>query len=199
MAVKVRVATPEDASAILAIYAPYCTSTHVSFEIVAPTEPQMRERIERVTPHFPWLIGEIEGQVAGYVYASQHRERAAYRWAADVAVYIAEGHQRRGLGRALYSSLFAILREQGYFQAYAGITLPNEGSQALHEAVGFQPIAVFPHVGYKLGRWLDVGWWRLQLQPEIDTPADPLRFSTIRGGAGVAAALIEATRNARSA
>jgi phosphinothricin acetyltransferase len=199
MTVEIRVARPEDSEAILAIYAPHCTSSHVSFEIVPPTEQQMRDRIERITGQFPWLVGQIDGNVAGYVYASQHRERAAYRWAADVAVYIAEANQRRGLGRALYSSLIAILREQGYFQAYAGITLPNSGSEGLHQSVGFQPVGVFPHVGYKLGRWLDVGWWWLQLQPEIDAPPDPLPFSAIRGGTAVEAALAEGVRNVRPA
>jgi phosphinothricin acetyltransferase len=189
MTARIRVATPDDARDILAIYVPYCISSHVSFEVVAPSQHQMRERIERITPRFPWLVGEIDGTVSGYVYASQHRERAAYRWAVDVAVYIAAASHRRGLGRALYTSLFAILREQGFFQAYAGITLPNPGSEGLHRAVGFQPVAVFPHVGYKLGRWLDVGWWRLQLMPEIDDPAEPVPFSQIRGCPAVASAM----------
>jgi phosphinothricin acetyltransferase len=193
MTASIRVATPDDAQDILAIYAPYCISSHVSFELVAPSEQQMRDRIERTTAIYPWLVGEIDGKVGGYVYASQHRERAAYRWAVDVAVYIAAEHHRRGLGRALYTSLFAILREQGYYQAYAGITLPNAGSNGLHEAVGFRKIAVFPHVGYKLGRWLDVGWWRLQLMAETAEPAEPRPFSEIRSGSAVVAALTEGT------
>jgi len=197
MTVEFRVATPDDAQAILAIYAPYCSSTHVSFETVAPSEQQMRERIARITSQYPWLIGEVDGQVAGYVYATQHRERAAYRWSVDVAVYIAESHHRRSLGRALYTSLFALLREQGLFQAYAGITLPNAASVGLHESVGFQPVAVFPKVGYKLDRWLDVGWWRLQLTPEIENPRDPRIFSTIRNSPTLAAALAEGARVVR--
>jgi L-amino acid N-acyltransferase YncA len=197
MTVEFRVATPDDAQAVLAIYAPYCSSTHVSFETAPPSEAQMRERIERVTSHYPWLIGEIDGQVGGYVYATQHRERAAYRWSVDVAVYIAESHHRRSLGRALYTSLFALLREQGLFQAYAGITLPNAASVGLHESVGFQPVAVFPKVGYKLDRWLDVGWWRLQLTPEIENPRDPRIFSTIRNSPTLAAALAEGARVVR--
>jgi phosphinothricin acetyltransferase len=198
MTVQIRVATPDDADALRAIYAPYCTSSYVSFELVAPSEQQMRERIDRIAHQFPWLVGEIDGKVAGYVYASQHRERAAYRWAVDVAVYIAATNHRRGLGRALYTSLFAILRQQGYFQAYAGITLPNAGSVGLHEALGFRPVAVFPHVGFKLGRWLDVGWWRLQLLPEVDQPADPVSFGSIRGESAVTAALAEGMRSFES-
>ena len=154
----------------------------------------MRERIERISDQFPWLLAEIDGDVAGYVYASQHRERAAYRWAVDVAVYIAEDRHRQGLGRALYTTLFRILREQGYVQAYAGITLPNAGSVGLHEAVGFRHFAVFPQVGYKMGRWLDVGWWRLQLAPAVENPVDPQPFSAIRGGSTFAAALADGTQ-----
>jgi phosphinothricin acetyltransferase len=153
-----------------------------------------RRDAERRRRHSGYLRAALHS-VAGYVYASQHRERAAYRWAADAAVYIADAHQRRGLGRALYTSLFAVLREHGYFQAYAGLTLPNPGSVGLHEAVGFQPVAVFPHVGYKLGRWLDVGWWRLQLRPEIKEPADPTPFSKIRADSSIAAVLAAGTPN----
>jgi L-amino acid N-acyltransferase YncA len=197
MTVEFRVATPDDAKAVLAIYAPYCSSTYVSFETAPPNEPQMRERIERILSHYPWLIGEVNGQVGGYVYATQHRERAAYRWSVDVAVYVAERHHRRSLGRALYSSLFAILCEQGFFQAYASITLPNAASVGLHESVGFEPVGVFPKVGYKLDRWLDVGWWRLQLTREIDNPPDPRPFSTIRNSPTLAAALVEGARVVR--
>jgi phosphinothricin acetyltransferase len=189
MTARIRVATADDAPSILDIYAPYCTSTVVSFEIVAPTESQMRERISRVTAHYPWLIAEIDDRVAGYVYASQHRERAGYRWAVDAAVYIAQSHHRRNVGRALYSTLFSLLREQGIFQAYAGITLPNVASVGLHEAVGFENIAVFRNVGYKLGRWLDVGWWRMQLKPPVENPPEPKRFSEIRSTPAFAAAL----------
>jgi phosphinothricin acetyltransferase len=191
MNVVFRVAQPEDAAAILSIYAPFCESTYVSFEVVAPSEQQMRDRVARVLPHHPWLIGELDGEAAGYVYASQHRERAAYRWAVDVAVYVAQNYRRRGVGRALYHSLLAILRRQGYFKAIAGITLPNAASVGLHEALGFRPVAVFPGVGFKLDRWLDVGWWQLELQPEAPNPPEPRRFQELRDDPAVAAALEE--------
>jgi len=194
MAAQIRFAGPDDAAGILAIYAPYCDSTCVSFEIVAPTVEQMQQRIHHVTVGYPWLIGEIDGKIAGYVYASRHRERAAYRWSVDVAVYIAAQQLRRGLGRILYSALFSILREQGYFKAFAGISLPNTASVGLHERMGFRQAAVFPGVGFKFGRWLDVGWWQLDLQPERPDPADPLPISSIRDSPAVATALAEAQR-----
>jgi phosphinothricin acetyltransferase len=192
--IELRLARPEDAAGILGIYAPYCESSTVSFEIVSPTIDQMRERIVRITARFPWLICEIDGEAAGYVYASQHRERAAYRWAVDVAVYVATTHQRRGLGRGLYTALFSMLRQMNYFKAFAGITLPNDGSVGLHETVGFRQIAVYEGVGYKAGRWLDVGWWELALQPEIGNPPEPLPFRQICSGAAVSAALADARR-----
>ncbi len=197
MAVELRIATSADAKGVLAIYAPYCDSTQVSFEIVAPSEQEMRNRIERILGKYPWLVGEIGGEVAGYVYASQHRERAGYRWSVDVAVYVAPEHQRSGLGRALYAALFAILREQGFFKAFAGITLPNASSVGLHEAVGFRQAGVFSRVGYKLGAWLDVGWWQLDLQPEFANPPEPVDFRIIRDGDAVKTALAEGSKLAR--
>jgi phosphinothricin acetyltransferase len=190
MANTIRIADRADGAAIAAIYGPYCDSSPISFDVAAPTADQMSERIERIGERYPWLVCELGGQVAGYVYASQHRERAAYRWTVEVAVYIDSRRHRRGIGRTLYTSLFAILRKQNYFKAYAGITLPNPASIGLHEAVGFTPVGRYPGVGYKLGRWLDVGWWQLALRPEIADPPEPLPFSAIRDGDAVRRALL---------
>jgi phosphinothricin acetyltransferase len=179
MSIKIRFARPEDAAEIVAVYGPYCDGSVISFELAAPTVEQMRERIDRISQQFPWLVCEIDGQVAGYVYACPHRERAAYRWAVDVAVYIAPQHHRRGIGQALYSVLFQVLRAQGYFKAYAGITLPNAGSVGLHEAVGFRPLATYRGVGNKFGKWLDVGWWELDLRPQSESPEEPVALSSL--------------------
>lgn len=194
MAITIRYARPADAFEILTIYGPYCDSTTVSFEVAAPTAEQMSQRIERITLQFPWLVAEIDGEVAGYVYASQHRERAAYRWMVDVAVYVAPHHRQRNVGTALYTALFDLLRAQNYFKAFAGITLPNAASVRLHESVGFQPIAVYKGVGFKLGKWLDVGWWQLDLQPEVESPAEPIAFCEIHQNASSMQALSAAVR-----
>jgi L-amino acid N-acyltransferase YncA len=194
MAAHIRFAEPTDAAGILAIYGPYCESTCVSFEVVAPTIEQIQERISRITADHPWLVGEIDGQIAGYVYASRHHERAAYRWSVDVAVYVAPGQQRRGVGRILYETLFSILLEQGHFKAFAGITLPNPASVGLHESLGFRPAAIYRGVGYKFGRWLDVGWWQRDLQSERDNPTEPQPFRSMRGSPAVAALLTEGQR-----
>ena len=173
MSAVIRLAVPEDATAVAAIYAPFCTDTPVSFEMVAPTAEEMAQRIRRITERLPWLVLEHNEQIAGYVYASQHRERAAYQWAVDVTAYVAPGSQRKGVGRALYTALFHILAQQGYFNAYAGVTLPNPASVGLHEAMGFEPVGVYRGVGYKMEAWHDVAWYALSLQPPRADPDPP--------------------------
>ena len=170
----IRAATEADAKSVQTIYAPFCKADNtVSFEVTIPTLTEIQERVQRISSQYPWLVCEAGGAVLGYAYACAHRERAAYRWAVDAAVYIAEGKRRSGIGRALYTSLFKILVLQGYFKVYAGITLPNPGSVGLHEAVGFTPVGVYRKVGYKAGAWRDVGWWALSLQPERGEPEEP--------------------------
>jgi phosphinothricin acetyltransferase len=189
MSAFIRIAAPVDSAHIAAIYGPYCDSSPISFDIVAPTTAQMADRIERILPEYPWLVSEVDGQIAGYVYASRHRERPAYRWDVEVAVYIAPPFQRRGIGRALYTALFEVLREQNLVKAYAGITLPNPGSVGLHEGLGFTQVGVYRGAGYKLGRWLDVGWWELALRPEIPNPPEPRLFGALRESPAVMAAM----------
>lgn len=170
----IRPADPErDAAACAAIYAPYVLHTPATFEDVPPDAGEMAERIRRVQATHPWLVAEEDGRVAGYAYASRHRERAAYRWACDVAVYVDAAHQRRGLGRRLYEALFERLRAQGFHVAVAGITLPNDASVGLHEAFGFELVGVYPAIGWKAGAWRDVGWWQLRLLPAGGPPSEP--------------------------
>src|SRR3954471_1246955 len=195
MEVEIRIANDSDVEGILDVYAPYCEATTVSFEIAAPTRQQMRERVSGIIKDFPWIVAEVDRRVAGYLSASRHRERAAYRWAVDVAVYIAANQQRRGIGQTLYSTLFSILREQGYFHAFAGITLTNPASVGLHERLGFRRCATFHEVGFKLGQWLDVGWWQLELQPRTLEPAEPRAFAAFRDSPSATSALATGTRD----
>jgi phosphinothricin acetyltransferase len=194
MTVDIRFAQPGDAAQILAIYAPYCDSSVVSFETASPSREQMTERIVRISADYPWLVAEIDGRIAGYVYATRFRERAGYRWTTEVAVYVGAGDQRRGLGRALYTALFSILRSQNYHKAVAGITVPNLASVALHESVGFRPVGNFEGVGHKSGKWLSVGWWLKELQPEISNPPEPLSLGKMGIGPAIDAALSEARK-----
>ena len=172
-----RVATPDDAEAITTIYGPIVTDTPISFELEAPSVVEMRSRINGTLQWLPWLVSLDEsGLINGYVYASKHRERAAYRWCVDTAAYVRKDSRGRGVGRRLYQALFNELIALGYFQAFAGITLPNPASVGLHEAVGFRPLGVYRNVGYKLGGWHDVGWWQRPLQQGVDEPPLPRPF-----------------------
>jgi L-amino acid N-acyltransferase YncA len=165
-----------DAAACAAIYAPYVRDSPVSFEEERPGVMEMARRIERTSRTHPWLVYEREGDVAGYAYATPHRDRAAYRWATDVSVYVHPEQRRAGIGRALYLELFELLRAQRLRIAVAGITLPNEASVALHESLGFVPVGVYRDIGWKAGGWRDVGWWQLDLQPQASggPPSEPL-------------------------
>jgi phosphinothricin acetyltransferase len=179
MSAAIRLATTHDAEQIQAIYAPIVRETAISFELVPPTVDEMRQRIAKTLEHLPWVVCAQGGEVLGYAYASAHRSRAAYQWAVDVSVYIHAAARRSGVGRALYTSLFTLLALQGFFNAYAGITLPNPGSVGLHEATGFRPVGVYRAVGYKLGAWHDVGWWQRTLQEHTLSPAPPTALQHI--------------------
>jgi len=170
----IRPAKAQDAAGCLAIYALLVRETPISFETEVPSETEFAQRIGDSAPGYPWLVCVEGDTVIGYAYARRHRERRAYQWSVEVSVYVAEGRRRDGLGRALYSQLLDILRRQGYYNAYAGIALPNATSVAFHESMGFVPVGVYQKVGFKLGRWHDVGWWALRLQDETDPPGDPL-------------------------
>ena len=162
----IRHADPDrDASAIAAIYAPSVTEGVASLEERAPEPAEMADRIRITSRTHPWLVAEIDGEVAGYAYGFRHHERAAYRWTADVTVYISAAHQRRGIGRALYGALFGLLERQGIHEVCAGVTLPNDASVGLHESMGFEPVGVYRDVAFKFGRWYSVGWWQLSLRP----------------------------------
>jgi L-amino acid N-acyltransferase YncA len=169
----IRMATLADAPAIAAIYRPYVVDSIVSFELEAPTQAVMSGRMSKVLAKLPWLVCELDGAVAGYAYASPHHERAAYQWSVDVSVYLRPGMQRRGLGRALYTQLFERLVQQGYYTAFAGISLPNAASVGLHECFGFEPVGIYKNTGYKFGAWQDVGWWQKPLRNYSVPPEAP--------------------------
>ncbi len=174
----IRMATPQDAPQVQAIYAPIVRDTAISFETEPPTVDAIGARIAQTLQQYPWLVGlDDAGRIAGYVYASRYAERAAYRWSVGVTAYVRDDQRGRGVGKALYSELLSRLKDLGYCQAYAGITLPNAASVALHEAVGFTRVGVFSNAGHKLGRWHDVGYWQCALQ-RPDEPAEPQAMST---------------------
>jgi L-amino acid N-acyltransferase YncA len=135
----------------------------------------------------PWLACVAGDAVVGYAYASAHRARAAYQWAADVSAYVHPDWRGRRIGQALYTALLSILRLQGHYIAYAGIALPNPASVRLHESCGFVPLGIYRQVGFKLGAWHDVGWWQCELLPRAADPAPPTPLPALAGSAELAA------------
>ncbi len=176
--VMIREASGADADAIRGIYAPIVEGTCTSFDLLPPSVEEMAGRIETTMLRYPWLVCEEDG-VVGYAYGTRFRGRAAYDWVCEVSVYVSSETRGRGIGCGLYTSLLGCLDVLGYHMAYAGITLPNNASVALHESMGFDAVGVFSHAGFKHGRWCDVGWWERVLRKNADTNRSPLRPSEV--------------------
>lgn len=180
MPTEIRLATIDDAAEIQAIYEPIVLETAVSFELVPPTVEEFQERITRTLEKTPWLMCEIDGAVAGCAYAGQHRAREAYQGSVEVTVCLNPLYHRRGVGKAIYTALFACLRLQGNRSAYRGIVLPNEASIALHDSLGLTLIEVYKSAGFKLGEWRDVGWWQPETQPSNNNPIASIALPEIK-------------------
>jgi len=172
----VRDATAADAGACAAIYAPYVADTAITFETVPPSAAEFEQRIARAQATHAWLVLDDPRTTAvvGYAYGRPFKERAAYRWSCEVSVYLQPDHHRRGGGRALYEALLARLAGRGYRTAVAGMTWPNESSAALHQALGFEPVGTYRHIGWKLGAWHDVTWYQRELTAMSGEPAEPV-------------------------
>lgn len=165
-----------DAAACRAIYAHFVEHTAVSFETEAPSETEMAGRIAAALATHEWLVAEdADAHLLGYAYAGPHRARAAYRFLAEVSVYVAPGHARAGLGRTLYEPLLERLRQRGFRSAVAGMTLPNDASHGLHAALGFRDVGTFRRAGWKHGSWHDTGWMQLDLVTDPDATPTELR------------------------
>ena len=159
MSARIRFADPaRDAAGILAVYAPYIRETAITFETEVPALAAFERRVAEIGADFPYLVLEVDGELAGYAYAHRQAERAAYAWNAELSIYLAEGFVHRGLGAPLYALLMRLLQMQGYVNLYACITASNAGSIALHERMGFAQVGRFPDTGYKFGRWHGVVW-----------------------------------------
>lgn len=196
-AVCVRAAAPEDAEQLLEIYTPFVISedsslSNVSFELAAPDVEEFRQRIQDISKQFPYLVGEVNGQILGYVYCHPYRERLAYQWAVEVTIYLAPAGQGKGLGRLLYETMEKLLCLQGVTMAYSCITVGNDHSIKMHEALGYRLIGTFTNSGYKNGQWLDTVWLEKQLQPCPKQP-DNIKSWWELDPYAVAAVLTEAT------
>ena len=196
-AICVRAATPQDAEQLLEIYTPFvisedCSVSNVSFELTAPSLAEFRQRIVDISSKYPYLVGEKDGQILGYVYCHPYRERLAYQWSVEVTIYLAPAGQGKGLGRVLYETMEKLLCLQGVTMAYSCITVGNDHSIKMHEAVGYRLIGTFTNSGYKNGQWLDTVWLEKQLQPCPKQPDNIKSWRELDPDA-VAAVLTEAT------
>lgn len=160
----IRPASAADAARICAIYNHYVSTTTISFEEEAVGDAEMAGRIADIhAAALPWLVVEAGGEIVGYAYASKWRVRPAYRHSVETTVYVDRAWTGRGIGKLVYGALLDALRQRELHLAIGGIALPNQGSVALHESLGFNKVAQFEEVGMKFGRWVDVGYWQLKL------------------------------------
>lgn len=176
-AARIRLAVEADASAIAAIYQPYVTGTHFSFEETAPGADEIAARMSN--PLYPWLVAEEDGRLVGYASTSPMRNRAAYRWSVETGIYLTPSAQRRGIARRLLEAHLDLLEQQGFVTVIAGIALPNDASVALHEKLGFNLSGIERGVGFKLGEWVDVARWQKDLAPRNAEPAEPRPFAAV--------------------
>lgn len=197
MATQIRLATSDDAEQIRGIYTPLVAHTAITFETEVPEIVEVARRVERTLAALPWLVCEQDEAILGYAYAARHRVRTAYQWSIESSVYIDSGCRRRGTARALYDSLFAILKLQRYRNVCAGITLPNPASIRLHEAYGFEPVGVYRSIGFKLGAWHDVAWYQLALLEHSPAPEPPRSLPEVQRRSDFLTALNSGTPHIR--
>jgi L-amino acid N-acyltransferase YncA len=177
--IEIRLATIHDAPAIREIYSPNILKAAISFETEVPSIEEIENRVETILQKYPWIVCEVDGKIAGYVYASKHRDREAYQWSCECSIYMHNDFKGKGIGKELYQLLFEILKLQGFGNVYAGITLPNNGSVSIHESCGFKHLATYENIGYKFGNWHSVGWWKLQINDYDLQPPPPLKLSEL--------------------
>ena len=180
--VTIRFADPaKDAARILALYRPYIERTAITFEVDVPDAASFERRVREIASGFPYLLLEVDGELAGYAYAHRQAERAAFDWNAELSIYLQERWQHRGLGRPLYAALMRLLQMQGYVNLYAVITGSNADSVAMHEAMGFARIGLHERTGFKFGAWHDTVW--LHRRVREGAPGELVPIAALDAGA----------------
>ena len=181
----IRFVEKTDAEEILDIYEPYIKETAVTAECETPALDEFRSRIQKTAAEYPYLVCLADGKVIGYAYAHRHMERAAYRWNAELSVYIDQAHFRRGIGKTLYRALLEILQLQNVRNVFGGVVTPNKNSEKLHENLGFIRAGVYHNTAYKCGAWHDVVWFEKSigeygLEPDEFIPIKKMDENIIR-------------------
>lgn len=175
----IRLATVEDGEKILAVYAPFIRETAVTFETEVPAVREFCDRVKEISEKYPFFVCEKDGEIAGYAYASKHRERAAYLYNVEVSIYVLPKHHGGGIAHELYTRLFETLKNLGYKNAYAIYTEPNEKSKKFHQRFGFEHIGTFRKTGYKFKQWHDVTWMGKTISEHDENPraVTPIRMA----------------------
>lgn len=163
--ISIRIASPDDAGDLLAIYAPYVTNTIISFEYDVPGLEEFTERIKKTLKRYPYLVAEVQGEIVGYAYTGPFVGRAAYAWAAETTIYLKENKKKMGIGRKLYTALEEISKAQNILNLNACIGYPEtedeyltKNSMQFHQHLGFRLVGKFNQCGYKFGRWYSMVW-----------------------------------------
>ena len=175
----IRSANQLDTEKMLEIYAPYILNSAVSFETEVPLPEEFQNRVLHYQEKLPWLVCEIKNQLAGYAYATDHRQRKAYEVTKELSVYVHNDYRKLRVGTGLYTALIGILKAQGIHNVLAGITLPNKESVSFHESMGFKPVGVYHNIGYKFGKYYDTGWWELRLGTKNNNPLEIVGINKI--------------------
>lgn len=185
--IKIRAASPDDASELLKIYAPYVENTAITYEYDVPSEEEFRGRIESTLRRFPYLVLERDGAVLGYAYAGPLHSRPAYDWAVETSIYLAPDARGGGLGRTLHDALKNVLREQGFLNMNACIAYPEENDEYLtknsaefHAHLGYRMIGGFTKCGYKFHRWYGMVWMEKLIGEHLEDQPPVIPFPKIR-------------------
>lgn len=175
--INIRMATPDDASDLLDIYAPYVLKTGVTFEYDVPSEEAFRERIKAVLKKYPYLIALRENRIVGYAYAQELGERAAFSHSVETAIYLSQRERGKGTGSLLYCALENILKRQNVTNLYAAVSYREREDETIthasplfHLACGYRKAAHFRQCGYKFGRWYDIVWYEKHIADHADEP-----------------------------
>lgn len=184
---KIRLATADDAEALLGIYAPYIRNTAVTFEYDVPETGEFRSRIENTLRSYPYLVAEEDGKIVGYAYAGPFGKRAAYQHSAEMSIYLDMRCRQRGIGKRLYQELEKRLLCQNVFAVYAGVTASDrendafvtDGSIRFHTKMGYSMIGEYHLCGYKFDQWYSVRWFEKHLADRPDKPEPFIPFQVL--------------------
>lgn len=183
----IRIATAEDASALLQIYAPYVKNTAITFEYNVPSEDEFRKRIECILSRYPYLVAEIDGEIVGYAYATAFHERPAYGWGVETSIYVKQDMKKRGIGKALYMELERLLALQNILNLNACIAYPEtedeyltKNSVSFHQHLGYRLVGEFYKCGFKFNRWYNVVWMEKHIGVHSDNPLKVKSFNEIK-------------------